>query len=224
MGAPTLTDVDEFRSRANAPTAVSDESLELILVGTEALAKRFLGYDPVSQSTTLYLDGRGDELLPLGQPVSAVTTVHENAVGYGQSANFTSTELLTLGTDYLTRNVGTWRDGVLVRIGALWPYDRRRQVGRLADEYGPAYGSVKVVCTVGLTGADLEAVSDAVYYEAATRFQTRSGGVGPVTSESLDGYSYSRSSTAGEATAQSPFLSPVAFQTLRAYRRVPLPR
>lgn len=223
---PSITSAAEAIARAGVPATVSEKSIEMTLAAIEALVQRWLGYDPRSQSVTLYLDGSGTELLSLGHPVTAVSTVHENWVGYGQSGNFTATELLTVGENYHTMDLGTYRPGILVRIGTVWPYRRYRQVGRLADEYGPNRGSVRVACTTGLSGADLAAVAEAVYAEFSARYASRRTGVGIASSVSLDGYSRSTTpfAAAGAGNGSSPFVSPAAFQAIRPYRRTPMSR
>ena len=188
---PSYLSATDFRTRTGVSTSVTAEALNPMLDAVEFAIRNHIGYDPVSQSYTHYYSGDGTDRLTLWpRPVTAVSSVYENVSGYYQSANFTSAELLTEGTDYAIEVDAGGQPGILRRIGAVWPYMRFRKLDRLAFHRDTAFGSVKVTYTAGLAPSQLSLVKEAGYLTAVVLYRAWSNGMGPIQSESLDGYSY----------------------------------
>lgn len=201
--------------------------LQGVLDGAERTAIVRLGYDPSSQAATVYLDGNGTENLVLPRkPVpsaASITNVWLDEGGFYGSVtdSFDATDtLLTAGVDYFYKANST--AGILVRMGRFWPVARRRPLDRLGTETTPLLGCVKVTFTSGLTPTELADIAEAIYMESAARWVSRTTGMGPFQSESLDGYSRTLGSgSSSESFGPSSFLSPVAREIIWGHRLTP---
>jgi len=211
-----------LKSRLGVSGTDSDNVLSGILCGAERSAVVYLGYDPGSATATEYYSGEGSEFITLRRkPVTSVTAVYEDADGrYGEGTDpFPAETLLVEGEDYSLRIDGGGRTGILVRHGRFWPYSYRRPPNRLGSELSPEFGSIKVEYVAGYTADQLGDIAEAVLLEAASRYQLRSGGVGPFQSESLDGYSYSRANLTRDPGGA--FANPLARDILKPHRLIP---
>lgn len=142
--------------------------------------------------TELY-SGNNDELLVLNYwPVQAVANVWENDIAYWQTANFTSDDLLTAGTDYALQvdtPSGASQSGILMRINDYWLAQYNIPTDMLMPIKASGYGNIQVEYTYGYT-----AIPDDLAFAAqmvVIRMYNAAGfGVTPK-SEGDQGYSYS---------------------------------
>lgn len=136
----------------------------------------------------------GNELyLPI-VPVRSITTLYLRWGANGESAAFTSDDLLTVNDDYYMpiddaiRNYS--RHGKVYRRGAgIWGYELHRHLGRLSNTPRPNVGAIKITYTAGPLSVpdDLVMAADLM---VSLILQRRTTGV-PYASESWNGYSAS---------------------------------
>jgi hypothetical protein len=224
----TFCSLPILRARLKITSTDSDEVLQGILDASERAAVVYLGYDPQSVASTVYLDGNGTEFLVLPRkPVpsaASITSVWLDAGGYYGTVtdSFHATEtLLTSGEDYYYQ--ANSQAGILVRMGTFWPVSRRRPLGRLGWESAPLLGSVKVTFTSGLTAVQMVDIAEACYSLSATFYQQRFG-LGLPQSESLDGRSLSFSGPmpGGGELLYGPSVNATALALLRPHRLTPI--
>lgn len=227
---PSYLSVQSLKLRLGLTDATWDQTLSEILTGLEATAETFVGFPLAYTTVTEYLTTQGEEGVFLTRsPVDSVASVYENARGFGQAANFTSDNLLTVGTDYLVEIVPPNNAAKLVRLnGARWPYTYGRGINSLASTVAPTRQSVQVTYASGFRNGAPADVYDAAYLEAAILWRMRGGVLGPAQSESADGVSLSyvnlmqQMAKAGQGTG--PFLTALLYERLKRYRRIPLGR
>ncbi len=114
----------------------------------------------------------------------------------GDPAAFTSDHLLRPYIDYVLEtgptNITVSDSGIVRFLNGVWAVNRERPVYSLATKIIPGYGSVKVTYTAGYatTPPMLRMVLNLIVRKI---YNARKLGV-PITSESLNGYSYSTNS------------------------------
>jgi hypothetical protein len=216
-----------FRAITPGAASISDEVAFLFLDATEKAIQTFLGFNPLRQTVTEFYSTDGEESLWLRRyPVAEIANVWEDRRGYfgDGSSSFESETLLELGEDYAAESGPNGLTGRLVRMRGRWPADYSRHISRLANHRTPCKGCVKIEYTAGWTTGVPEDVISEAYQDAGARFQTR-GGLGAVTSVSLDGFSRTRGQIPGEHILDmesAPFRTPGLKAALLRYRRVPL--
>ena len=141
MPSPTLTSLSEFKTHLGISDTSEDAELTQWLIGVEEAVKRFCGRDFVSAAATEYYDGEDRELLPLRRrPLTAVASVHVDAIGYGGTGTnaFSSDSEWTVGERWFPRSLQESEENgsILVAIGGIWPKGR---------------SNIKVVNTAGYT-------------------------------------------------------------------------
>lgn len=221
---PSYLDTSTFYARTGlTSTTVAAEQVGPMLDAIEYLIRLHIGYEPLSASRTEYYSTDGSDRVALWpRPVTAITSVHLNPQGYYQDANFTADELLTEGEDYVLEVDGSGRPGILRRIHYRWPIFRARYYDRLASHRSTAYGCLKVVFTAGLAPPQMALLKEVGYQAAAAMYQLWRNGIGPKSSEGLDGYSYSLLNMAQGQQGLSPFVSPFAVAMLKPICRIPV--
>lgn len=203
----------------------SNGDLTAVAAAVNSKIKAYLGWDVEVSSYTEYLDGTGAAELVLDSPPVpvSVTTVHED-----RNRVFGSDTLLTAGTNYVQRKNGTVGLGVLVRIGAVWPWMSRPSVGRLAAVLAPNQGVVKVVYTTTNTDA-LAVATMAARMEGKALYDayTAGGGIGVVTNDGMDGASIGitlRDRPGKRPNSRDNFVSPLVADMLTPWAKIFTPR
>lgn len=156
-----LTSLAQVKAYLGETSSANDAWYSALLAAAESVVKSHLGRQIEQGTYTHFFSGSGTRTVPLREtPVTSVTTVHEDLGGYygqGQDA-FASSTLLTAGTDYYLELDGTLPgtstacsySGLLHRTNGVWTLMPRYYFpGRLYSEYGPVFGSVKVVYVGG---------------------------------------------------------------------------
>ena len=218
---------DDLPTADTAVTVVAAGTFTTIAAGVSASIKTYLGFDPaIAGLRTEYFDTLGGDLLPLNHgPVSSVTSVYEawdwwQSGAYGTGSDpFPATTLLTVGTDYALRTDAGSRQGVLVRIGRLWPVSSIRPVNRLAGVLSPARGCVKCTYTVDDSGA-LAVAKQAAIFEGVAQYRTVFAGIGTITSDSMNSASVSVTVQQRRGNdSRDSFVSPIVASLLRPFKR-----
>lgn len=220
-----LSDVDFFRTRANIPSSVTDaQIIAELLDPVEQEIETYLGFSPATQSRVWFLNGSlaNPSKLTLLPYTTSVASVYENQAGYYQAANFTSSELLTEGTDYMLEHAGGLSPGILTKINSSWPLMWSRAPNRLSNNLGNALGCVRVTFTAGLSALQMAQVREAAYLEATALYRSWKNPIGSVTSDSLDGASVSINPYAFNRSGLPAFLAPATEMILRRLRKIPV--
>jgi hypothetical protein len=200
MAIVTLAEVKTFLGISGA---AEDSKLNLIIGYVDATIKQYCGQNFEQATYTEFYSGTGNKTVVLRKrPVQSITNVWFDTNGnYGQSAGaFGSTTLLTSGVDYSLELDDTLpnlqvvsKAGILVRIATIWPeMNSHFFPGRLTQEYGPAFGNIKVTYVGGYPAAAFPAdLKDAaVTMVSAKRRGAAFGGLA-LTSERISDYGYS---------------------------------
>ena len=202
-----------MKCRLGITVTTWDGAIAGLLDGVESIIENMIG-SPVLQDVTArteYYDGVVGRVLKLrSRPViktGLLVYVDDfGAYGDGGTTPFAASTAWTLGTDFDLLDVynGYSQSGNLVCLSGIWPVTWQRDANRLASELIGERGAVKVVYKAGWAGQDIpNALIQAAYFEATTLFNmavSRNGGVPTgmlMTSESLNGYSYSLGSPDG---------------------------
>jgi hypothetical protein len=187
---------------------------------SDALSKYLRPYSPVPVTLSGYIaDAPTSNVLVLPVlPVRTLTSVYLRWGADGDSASFTSDDLLTVNDDYWMPTDpfdGYSRDGKVFRRGvSMWAYEYRyAHRGSLSPTLDPNRGAIKLTATCGETSVP-DAVHQAAVLMVSLVYGRRKTGM-PVTNESWNGYSYGAS---GPFTAVSALDSPDVQAYLRAYR------
>lgn len=199
---------------------ITNSSQSLLLEGTAngvvEQVKNLIS-SPLSQQTiTEYYSGNGQETLKLRwRPIvkTGLVVIEDVGGGYGGDANrFPASGELTIGVDYdvnIDGVTGYSMDGILYRINNRWASAWRREPTRLGVRPGNVHGSIKVTYTAGFSDADWAGCSgitsiimQAIAMETAAQYRMQNG-IGPITSESLNGYNYSRGGAANVISASN---------------------
>lgn len=170
------------------------------------------------RSYTEFYNGTGTpDLFLRNRPVTAVSSVYlDNNAYSGQGTDpFPSTTLLTAGTDYMLdlQSSGMCKSGRLIRLSGGWPALKVATAGRLVARTDIGRGNIKVTYTAGYTTIPDDLQSAVAMLVQVLRKTTKKGL--PITSESLDYYSYQLASDS-EATQQLGSMK----QILASYKRL----
>lgn len=205
--SPSWTSVAVLKGRLGITVTTWDTYLSAILAGVQSTISNIIG-SPVLQDNparTEYYDGcLGQNLKLRFRPVvtDSLQVWVDNDGGYAQGTGspFGDDTELTIGEDFALADVrnGYSLSGNLTKIIGGWPVWWFREWDRLASSLKGSLGSVKVTYKAGWALADIPpGIIQAAYLEAQTLFVQgvmRSGVITPggvLTSESLNGYSYS---------------------------------
>jgi hypothetical protein len=181
--------------------------VNVTVAGTQAYYARKL---------TEYYGGYGTpELVLRERPVQSITSIYEDGDGnWGRTAGaFASDTLLVDGTDYALdlKNSAVSLSGIVERLNGVWPNVTGRGAGLLGAEPLPGRGNIKVTYIAGYGEPPDDVVLAVHNMIAEVRITGPMGGA--LTSESYEGYSYTRAS----ASEQAAMLSS-AKALLRNYR------
>lgn len=138
-------------------------------------------------------------------PVQSISSIYLDNAAYWGSADgaFAASTLLTDGTDYalvLDDSRGQEsRSGLIERINDAWPSIVVRPSGLLAGMPQPGLGNIKVTYVGGYRRLPGDIELAIARYVATIRNEAKAGG--PLESESLDYYSYTRVSPDMQAKA-----------------------
>lgn len=174
----TLTTLEEFKAHLGTTSDCEDERLSQLLEGVEAAVETYCGRKFAAAQATEYYDGHGRSLLDLRRrPVTAVASVHVDALGYyGQGPDaFADDTALVVGADFVLRrtDASEGNGGLLMAIKRPWP------VGS---------GNIKVVYTAGYDPIPADLKLAVHMLGAATLEAAASGAIKG--SETLGRYSY----------------------------------
>ena len=227
MSVPSWLTVAIFAERMGitTPTGSALTIANMALESAAGMVTNYLGFDPSVTAITEYLDGYGKRDVALRRwPVTAVTSVYEDLGGYnGQPTTvtpFAADTLLTVGEDYTWCRSEGGTNGILTRIGGLWPYNWTREINRVAFSVGPLRGCLKVVYTIDNSDV-LAAAQQAAYLEATAQYRGMVSGMGTALSDGMDGANLSVTALqrANSNDSRDVFASPYAAGILRLYRQ-----
>ena len=195
-----LTTVGNVKTFIGLTTTADDAFLDLVLPAVEAEVKKYIDRDIESTSYVDWYGGNWSNILSLNEfPVTSISEVKEDLQG-GSGAitgSFSSTTILTAGSDYTTVKDGRNQlieTGRLFRMNGVWQGWYRRKGGLLTPTRVPSEGTIKVTYTAGYAaGAIPKDIQMAVWSLCAQIRQARKRGGQPISSESLAEYSYSLS-------------------------------
>lgn len=229
-----------IKTRLKITTTDYDTELTLAAESAVAVIQNLTSIPLPQQTFTEYYNGtRTNKLVLRRRPFirSGLQVFVDDNGGYGgDTARFDASTQLVIGQDFDIKDNDfhptnpahpySW-DGILYRIGDLWPVRFRRKIDSLSWRPEGNDMSVKVVYTAGLESGDFTTptgpaavISNAVALETAAIYRVMNGR-GPTTSESLNGASFSigqspniigSQQTAGYGAAK--MASPVAFALL----------
>jgi len=221
MALVTLAELKAFTGITT--TAAQDISLTAIIAEvSDAINQACRPWLFEPQEVTAIVDGPLDDKLMLPAiPVRSITALYLNWQASGESAAFTSANLLTQYTEYFLEiddPVNGYSESGIVykRAGRLngmyWAGERRWPVNALGSTLVVARGAIKAVFQAGtLTVPDN--VKMAVFLASMLIYNRRQTGY-PLTSESWNGYSYGAS---GPFTAEAAIYSPDVYGLLKRY-------
>jgi len=180
---------------------------------------------------TEFYSGTGTHFIVLKQrPVQSLTNVWLDNNGFwgegvGPSSPFGSTTLLTIGIDYALATDETLSDGSVVsragllsRIGTIWPeLNAYYFPGRLTQEYGPAYGNIKVTYVAGYSAATMPNDLKRAIRTLVSQARQEAPYGRALESESISDYTYSMADM--DLDARVPGIGTVK-QILNRYREI----
>ena len=148
-----------------------------------------------TRKITEFLSGTGTNIIRLRQtPVISISALYEDTDGlFGQASDaFDSTTLLTSGTDYAIEftQSGICKTGRVRRVNSYWPGRYQTDAGLLVANYESGGGNIKVTYKSGY-----DPIPDDIQFAIANVVSEMIEGVkqgGPLSSESLDYYSYTK--------------------------------
>lgn len=182
-------------------TRVSDDTFTVPVTVTVAGTAGFF-----ARQFTEYLSGKSTPETFLRQtPVQSISAAYEDADGYwGTSSDpFPAATLLTAGEDYALvpdgDANGTSRTGTLQRLGAVWGGSHRSSGGLLVASPSHGLGNIKVTYIGGYRRIPGDIQLACMNMVSTIKSALAAGG--PMQSESLDYYSYTRMDPALEAKA-----------------------
>lgn len=181
------------------------------------------------QGDSGYYSGNGTSKLRLRQYpviVSGLTVYVDNSGRFGANPDgaFDATStLLTYGTDYVLQLDGCLPgtstkcsySGILERVGTTWPRRVIYSPGQISLQPIDGLGNIKVIYTAGFPTVPNDIRMAVVTIAAYIRRNADKGG--PVSSESLGGYSYSLAQ--GAVTSTLPELGSVR-QAVNRWREI----
>lgn len=227
-----LITLDEYKTFAGitGTNATRDASLTAIIADvSDAINQACRPWLFEPQELTKVLDAPLDEKLMLPAiPVRSITALYLNQQASGESAAFTSNDLLTqytdyyLELDYYTDDIST--SGIVYKRagrwnGQYWGGERRWPVQALGSTLEVGRGCIKVVFQAGTLTVPPN-VQMAACLAVSLIYGRRKTGI-PLNSESWDGYSYSGGST---FTTEGAIASPDVSSLLRRYMSVQVAR
>ena len=225
MAIVTLAEVKTYLKITDSS---EDDFLTMLLADAVDVAQQYCRRRFEQATYTEYYSGTGTRMLVLRQrPVQSITSVYlDNNAFYGQGTDpFASNTLLTSGTDYsleldetLSNGLVVSRAGLLVRTRTIWPeLNPAYYPGRLTQEYGPAYGNIKVTYVAGYPSAAMPSdIKLAIRLLVSQQRQNAQYGH-PLQSEQISDYNY-QLAQGGEGSP--PIIGSVR-QILNRYREIP---
>lgn len=228
MALATLADLKTYLSITGT---TEDARLTMMLNAAMAnVIKACSGWQFEQSTFTEYYRPDGTTLILKRRPVKSLTSVYEDTTAnWGQtSGSFSSSALLTEGTDYALIKDGDGvngvvsKSGLIERIGRVWP-----RVAEPAQVYGtnsssilqkviPGYGTVKITYVAGYDAVPDDVVL-AVYAEVDMMRLMRKKGGGTVQSENLGEYGYTLANVDQSNHSMNQMLSPEAASLLANY-------
>lgn len=201
-------------------TGGASTSIAALCTAVDAAIKRLLlPYMPESATITdEILDAPPTrDLILTRRPVRSVTSLYYRADADGVVANFTSTYLLTAGTDYslyLDDPSNSWsQSGIVRRLGvSVWGARYHRAPTTLAGRLEGIRGSIK--CTYAAGPSSVPSDIELAAALAVSLLYNRKEQGAPFASESWNGRSQS---IAGPHTAEAAVHSPDVMALLRPY-------
>lgn len=183
-----LTTLTAVKLKLGISTTTYDTVLTSLITQASAAIKKRCRRELEAADYTEYPQGFGTRKLLLKEkPINSVASVRIDPTRAFTASN----TLLTADVDYkIQRNV-------LYRLNNVWPAARQNIFGLLADAVVPSDGIIKVVYNAGYSPIpdDLAAACELV---VARWFGEAKDGE-PMSSESLEDYSYSRATGANDA-------------------------
>jgi len=200
-----------------------DAALSQWAEGVSAAIESWCGREFARATVTEFYSTNGTRTIALRRrPVSSVTSVHldfAGRAGQGPDTPFSSESLLAAGTDYFLdfRDAAFSYTGLLHYTSGVWPErTRQREPGKLAQEYTPQRGNVKVTYVGGYDPIPADIQFAAAQVVAYARRNAKFGGFG-VTMERLGDHMYR---VAQVSLGAAPELGS-ARQILSKYKEVP---
>ncbi len=191
-----LTTVPKVKLHLGITSNDLDGQLAQFVEQADALIKNELSIDVEQSTYTEFYPGNGSPQLLLNHtPVQSITSAYEDPDAYyGEAPGaFASNTLLTAGVDYcLVRDNGSATEksssGILLRIGTAWPNISAKLAGMLTSSPMPGLGNVKVTYVAGYASVPYDLILACNLLVASIKRNAPHGG--PISSESLDYYSY----------------------------------
>lgn len=188
--ALTYASLADLKTALGITVSTQDAWLTAILEGVEANINTYLGFDPTVTDITEFCDARSTQHLYLRRsPVTEVTAVWQDVKGYYGSAPdaFPTANLLVEGEQWVRDKDRQDGIAVLLRINSLWPSNFGSDTpDALTGLTYPCWGCVKVHYTID-NSYILTICSQAAMFEGIARYRSTLTGMGPVTSDSMDG-------------------------------------
>ena len=190
-----LVSISEVKTQLGITGTSEDDKLCQIIEQVTAVIEGYTRRSFTSTTRTEYYMGNGTrELVLRHRPVTSITTIHEDEDGYWGAPDsvFGSSSLLTDGTDYalkIDNGSSTSDSGIVYRLNGVWPATSVGGHGLLAAGRENSLGPIKVVYVGGVSEVPADVKLAAIDLLASIRKRKDKGG--PVTSLSLDYYSYS---------------------------------
>ena len=166
-----------------------------------------------TRKITEFLSGTGSNIIRLRQtPAISISALYEDAGGaFGQASDaFASTTLLTPGTDYAIEfeQSGICKTGRVRRVNSYWPGRYQTDAGLLVASYESGGGNIKATYKSGY-----DPIPDDIQFAISNVVSEMIEGAkagGPLTSESLDYYSYTKAGADQLASMISSYRSMLA--------------
>lgn len=217
----SLTDKANVKLLLGISGEDQDDLLDYLIAEADVIISNYLDRRIEQATYTEFYSGNGKQSLFLNNyPVTSITSVHLDNGGYfgdGSDA-FAASTLLTEGTDYVLNKddaseTEVSRSGELFRIGGVWDRPLVRKRGQLCSAPGSGKGNIKVVYVGGYETVpkDLEHCANRL---VVSLYNSKTAS-GPLSSESIEDYSYTLAS--GEDAARSLDSS---HSVLSRYRRI----
>lgn len=228
MAIIELTDVKTY---LGITATTEDAKLTQFIGFVDAQIKQYCRQNFEQATYTEYYSGTGVRtVVLLRRPVQSITSVYldQNAY-YGQATpSFAASTILTVGTDYaleldesLSNGQVVSRAGIMVRVATIWPeMNASFYPGRITQEYGPAFGNIKVTYVAGYPAAAFpqDVKLAACMMVAGIRRSAPFGGMTP-TGERISDYSYTLATRYRESPGVLQELGS-ARQILSRYREI----
>lgn len=236
--------INEIKSRLKITGNSNDDMITSAAETAVFTIQRLTGIPLPQRTFTEYYDGTASQKLVLNnRPVvrAGIQVVIDEGGGYGGNPDRYNTSngamSLNIGSDFDLKdndprpadptNPFCW-SGILLRLNALWPVRFRRSIDGIAWRPAAYEASVKVTYTAGLAAMDFGAfpvgaaavIKNAIGMESAAQYRIMDG-LGPTTSESLNGASFSIGQNPNIINSQqisgygpAKMASPIAFALL----------